>query len=140
MPCGVTITPFPKLASTAPVVRSNLKIGSSGVLSQSTGPPPAVPAPQRSYAQTFPSVGSMSMPAVVPHLRLTIEAGFGSPLPVIGFPAVVLRAFDDWARARVLRQCVVKRIEAPTARADHKIRDSAMVSSFIQPGSIAQFK
>ena len=48
MPCGVTITPLPKFASTLPVRRSNLKIGSTGVLSQSTGPPPAVPAPQRS--------------------------------------------------------------------------------------------
>ena len=48
MPCGVTITPLPKFASTLPVWRSNLKTGSTGLLSQSTGPPPAVPAPQRS--------------------------------------------------------------------------------------------
>ena len=31
MPCGVTITPLPKFASTAPVLRSNLKTGSTGV-------------------------------------------------------------------------------------------------------------
>ena len=48
MPCGVTMMPLPKLASTAPVRRSNLKTGSTGLLSQSTGPPPAVPALQRS--------------------------------------------------------------------------------------------
>ncbi len=51
MPCGVTMTPLPILASTAPVLRSNLKTGSTGLLSQSTGPPPAppaAPAPQRS--------------------------------------------------------------------------------------------
>jgi hypothetical protein len=35
-------------ASALPVWRSNLNTGSTGLLSQSTGPPPAVPAPQRS--------------------------------------------------------------------------------------------
>jgi hypothetical protein len=72
MPCGVTITPLPKFASTAPVLRSNLKIGSTALVSQSTAPPPAPPAaaaPQRSYAQTLPSIGSMSTPAVVPQER-----------------------------------------------------------------------
>ena len=51
MPWGVTITPLPKFARTAPVLRSNLKIGSTGLVSQSIGPPPApaaAPAPQRS--------------------------------------------------------------------------------------------
>src|SRR3954467_9195625 len=98
MPCGVTITPLPKFASTAPVLRSNLKIGSTALVSQSTGPPPApppAPAPQRSYAQTLPSIGSMSMPAVVPQvrpagncpqLRVTFGAGFGNPCPVMGLP------------------------------------------------------
>src|ERR1044072_7422127 len=94
MPCGVTMTPLPKFASTLPVLRSNLKIGSTMVLSQSTGPPPAVPAPQRSYAQMLPSIGSTSMPADVPHLRpagsspqlrVTFGAGFGNPSPVMGF-------------------------------------------------------
>src|SRR6478735_566749 len=97
MPCGVTITPLPKFASTAPVLRSNLKIGSTGVVSQSTGPPPApppAPAPQRSYAQTLPSFGSMSRPALVPHVRpagnwpqflVTVGFGFGKPWPVTTF-------------------------------------------------------
>src|SRR5688500_2222259 len=94
MPCGVTITPLPKFASTLPVWRSNLKIGSTGLFSQSTGPPPAVPAPQRSYAQTCPSLGSMSSPAEVPHFRpagsspqflVTLGAGFSSPSPVMEF-------------------------------------------------------
>src|SRR6188474_2787167 len=101
MPCGVTITPLPKFARTAPVLRSNLKIGSTGLVSQSTAPPPAPPAagaPQRSYAQTLPSSGSMSTPAVVPHLRpagswpqlrVTFGAGFGNPWPVSGLPAAV---------------------------------------------------
>ena len=49
MPCGVTMTPPPKFASTSPVWRSNLKIGSTGLLSQLTGtPPPKLLAPQRS--------------------------------------------------------------------------------------------
>src|SRR4029078_5344764 len=60
--------------------------------------PPAAPAPQRSYAQTFPSRGSISMPADVPHvrpagswpqLRVTFGAGFGSPSPVIGLGGFV---------------------------------------------------
>src|SRR5262245_58310743 len=99
MPWGVTITPLPKFASTAPVLRSNLKIGSTELVSQSTVPPPAPPAagaPHRSYAQTLPSIGSMSTPAVVPHfrpagnwpqLRVTFGAGFGNPWPVSGLPA-----------------------------------------------------
>jgi hypothetical protein len=32
MPCGLTMTPLPKFASTAPVFRSNLKMGSNGEL------------------------------------------------------------------------------------------------------------
>src|SRR6202795_4426737 len=44
-PARLARTPLPKFASTAPVFRSNLKMGSSGVLSQSVGPPPAVAAP-----------------------------------------------------------------------------------------------
>src|SRR5262245_19247127 len=101
MPWGVTITPLPKFARTAPVLRSNLKIGSTGLVSQSTAPPPAPPAagaPQRSYAQTLPSSGSMSTPAVVPQVRpagswpqflVTFGAGFGNPSPVAGLPAAV---------------------------------------------------
>src|SRR5262245_41834014 len=99
MPWGVTITPLPKFARTAPVLRSNLKTGSTGLVSQSTGPPPApapAPAPQRSYPQTLPSFGSMSSPAVVPHLRpagswpqffVTVGFGFGKPWPVTTFGA-----------------------------------------------------
>src|SRR5262245_1859198 len=99
MPCGVTMTPLPMLASTAPVLRSNLNTGSTLLVSQSTGPPPApppAPAPQRSYAQTLPSFGSMSMPAVVPHCLpagswpqffVTFGAGLGNPWPVIALPA-----------------------------------------------------
>src|SRR5215813_6983216 len=107
MPCGVTITPLPKFASTLPVWRSNLKIGSTGVLSQSTGPPPAVPAPQRSYAQMLPSFGSTSRPADVPQLRpagsspqlrVTFGAGFGSPSPVIGFAAFAADCADNVER------------------------------------------
>src|SRR5688572_20786723 len=88
------MTPLPMFASTFPVLRSNLKTGSTGLFSQSTGPPPAVPAPQRSYPQTCPSFGSISRPADVPHVRpagsspqflVTFGAGFGNPSPVIGF-------------------------------------------------------
>src|SRR6476646_11666642 len=90
------MTPLPKLASTLPVWRSNLKMGSTGVLSQSTGPPPAVPAPQRSYPQILPSFGSISIPADVPHLRpagsspqlrVTFGAGLGRPSPVMKLAA-----------------------------------------------------
>ena len=76
--------------------RSNLKIGSTRLLSQLTGAPsPKLPAPQRSYAQMCPSFGSISMPAVDPHslpegnspqLAITVGAGFGRPSPVIGLP------------------------------------------------------
>src|SRR5258706_12731507 len=112
MPCGVTITPLPKFASTAPVLRSNLKTGSTTLVSQSTAPPPAPPvagAPQRSYAQTFPSIGSMSMPAVVPHdrpagswpqFRVTFGAGFGNPWAVIGLDAGVADAAAAGACSR----------------------------------------
>ena len=95
MPWGLTKTPAPKLASTSPLFRSNLKIGSTGLLSQLTGTPALELAPQRSYAQMCPSIGSMSMPAVEPHsrpsgkvpqFRVTVGAGFGSPAPVIGLP------------------------------------------------------
>src|SRR3990172_4239539 len=88
--------PPPKLASVSPVFRSNLKIGSTGLLSQLTGAPaPKLPAPQRSYAQMCPSFGSMSTPALEPHCRpsgsvpqflVTFGAGFGNPSPVMGFP------------------------------------------------------
>src|SRR6267378_3274692 len=84
IPCGVTITPLPKFASTAPPPA-----------------PPAAGAPQRSYAQTLPSIGSISMPAVVPQerpagswpqFRVTFGAGFGNPWPVIGLDAGVAAA------------------------------------------------
>src|SRR5580765_1540464 len=123
IPCGVTITPLPKLASTLPVCRSNLKRGSTGVLSQSTGPPPAVPAPQRSYPQILPSFGSISRPADVPHLRpagnspqlrVTFGAGFGSPSPVIGFAAFAADCADNVARESGLLYAVSrKRAQAP---------------------------
>ena len=43
------LMPLPTSVITAPVLRSNLKTGSTGLFSQSTGPPPAVPAPQRPH-------------------------------------------------------------------------------------------
>ena len=102
MPCGVTMRPLPKLASTSPVFRSNLKIGSTGLESHVMGAPaPNVPAPQRSYAQMWPSIGSMSIPAVEPHSRpsgnvpqfaVTVGAGFGSLSPVIGLPTGIAGA------------------------------------------------
>ena len=52
IPCGMTMTPAPKFARTAPVLRSNLKIGSTGLMSQLVPPPLNWPEPQRSYAQT----------------------------------------------------------------------------------------
>ena len=78
------------------MLRSNLKIGSTGLLSQLTPGPPAEPDAQRSYPQTCPSVGSMSRPAVEPHSRsagrvaqlpIRVGFGFGSPSPVIGLAA-----------------------------------------------------
>src|SRR6185369_15015291 len=137
MPCGVTMTPLPKFASTAPVLRSNLKIGSTGLVSQSTAPPPAphaAPAPQRSYAQTLPSFGSMSIPAVVPHFRpagswpqflVTLGAGFGSPWPVIVFGTT-----DDlagaWDCARDPAHAAMNSV-AQTAASARAIRDVDMM-------------
>src|SRR4029434_325472 len=105
------------------VWRSNLKTGSTGLFSQSTGPPPAVPAPQRSYPQMLPSFGSTSSPADVPHLRpagsspqlrVTFGAGFGSPSPVIGFAAFAADCADNVAReSRVLYAVSRKRAQAP---------------------------
>ena len=97
IPCGVTNRSAPKFASTSPVFRSNLKIGSTGLVSQFTLPPDAVPAAHRSYAQMCPSIGSMSIPAVVPHslpsgrspqFVVTVGFGFGRPSPVTGLPIV----------------------------------------------------
>ncbi len=48
MPCGVTMTPAPMLARTAPVLRSNLKIGATELVSQLMPGPPAEPDPHRS--------------------------------------------------------------------------------------------
>src|SRR4051794_5883325 len=120
------MTPLPKLASTLPVWRSNLKTGSTGVLSQSTGPPPAVPAPQRSYPQTLPSFGSMSMPADVPHLRpagsspqlrVTFGAGFGRPSPVIGFATAAAACADtDGPESEVTSALNSKTAQAPKVR------------------------
>src|SRR5688500_13817770 len=95
MPCGVIIVFLPIAASSLPVRRSNLSTGSTGLFSQSTGPPPAVPAPQRSYAQMLPSFGSTSIPALVPHVRpagsspqflVTFGVGLGNPSPVMKLP------------------------------------------------------
>src|SRR5687767_2960887 len=80
MPWGNTIMPPPKLFMSLPVLRSSLTTGS-------TVEPSHVFAPQRSYAQTLPSFGSMSTPAVEPHVRalgsspqflITVGFGFGN--------------------------------------------------------------
>src|SRR5687767_16032030 len=128
MPCGVIIVPLPMLASTLPERRSNLNTGSTGLFSQSTGPPPAVPAPQRSYPQTWPSFGSMSRPALVPHFRpagsspqflVTIGVGFGNPTPLMGLPAVADRplcsADDDFAAMPVVHAANRSAAQAPNA-------------------------
>src|ERR1700730_9122497 len=97
----------------------------------------------------LPSMGSTSMPAVVPHLRpagsapqlrVTTGAGFCSPSPVIGLPVVVLRAFDAaaCASARVLMFCVTRRTTAPRPRTHTWARDSAMAGSFVRRDKTSQ--
>src|SRR5262245_20326470 len=104
MPCGVTMRPLPKFASTSPVLRSNLKIGSTGLVSQLTRSSASAPAPQRSYAQMLPSIGSISIPAEEPHIRpsgslpqfaVIIGAGLGRPSPVIGLPTAMVLAAPE---------------------------------------------
>ena len=143
------MTPPPKLASTSPVFRSNLKIGSTGLLSQLTGvPAPNVPAPQRSYAQMCPSIGAMSIPAVEPHSRpsgsvpqfaVTVGAGFGSPSPVIGLPvgiaggsAVASGASDSDAQP-------ASRNTVQTNNTDFTARNDDMATSLPYDNALCRF-
>src|SRR5215470_2022286 len=97
----------------------------------------------------LPSMGSTSMPAVVPHFRpdgsrpqfrVTTGAGFGSPSPVIGLPVVVRSAFDAaiCAWARVSMFCVARKTAAPRPRMDTWTRDSAMAGSFVRADKTSQ--
>src|SRR5262252_8543765 len=97
----------------------------------------------------LPSMGSTSIPAVVPHFRpdgsrpqfrVTTGAGFGSPSPVIGLPVVVRSAFDvavcAWARVPMF--CVARRTAAPRPKMDNWTRDSAMAGSFVRADKTSQ--
>src|SRR5216684_927361 len=97
----------------------------------------------------LPSMGSTSIPAVVPHFRpagsspqfrVTIGAGFGSPSPVIGLPVAVRSAFDAaiCAWARVSMFCVARRTAAPRPKMDTWTRDSAMAGSFVRADKTSQ--
>src|SRR2546426_12757806 len=111
--------PPPKLVSTLPDARSNLKIGVSVESAH-------VFVPQRSYAQTCPS-GPMSTPAVDPHVRpsgscpqpfMTVGFGFGSvPLAGSTTSACVNTLPDDSAT------------DAHTRSASHKRSARAMAPS-----------
>src|SRR5256885_9633852 len=88
----------------------------------------------------MPSLGSMSRPADVPHLRpagsspqlrVTFGAGFGSPSPVIGFPAFAADCADsvaDGVRRESVRLYAVSRRTAQ-ANVEESIRDLGMTVS-----------
>jgi len=134
MPWGVTITPLPKFASTAPVFRSNLKTGSSGVLSAVdrtaagraraaalVGPDIAVHGIDVDCPPSCPTCGQ---PEADPSFGSRTGAGFASPSPVIGLPAVVRRAFDAAACASARLSMFLRRQQDRGAEAENGQLDS----------------